>query len=181
MSTIKATNIQPQSDSDPLVFSTNATERMRIPSSGAVSITGGIVVSGGKVTSEGTTGSDSASTLTTKSYVDSIFNPQLGTESGGYTRIGNFVMQFGAMPLSSMTLDTTNNHFRSLTFPIPYTSGPWSIQVTPRYTSYVANGDIVGQAAAPSLTGFTVVLNGASSGVITGLTGAYRFAIGTVG
>jgi hypothetical protein len=47
MSTIKATNIQPQSDSDPLVFSTNATERMRIPSSGGVSITGGAAVSGG--------------------------------------------------------------------------------------------------------------------------------------
>lgn len=46
MSTIKATNIQPQSDSDPLVFSTNATERMRIPSSGGVSITGGATVYG---------------------------------------------------------------------------------------------------------------------------------------
>ena len=47
MSTIRATNIQPQSDSDPLVFSTNATEKLRIPSTGAISITGGAVVGGG--------------------------------------------------------------------------------------------------------------------------------------
>jgi hypothetical protein len=47
MSTIRATNIQPQSDSDPLVFSTNATEKLRIPSTGAISLTGGAVVSGG--------------------------------------------------------------------------------------------------------------------------------------
>lgn len=38
MSTLKAGNIQPQSDSDPLVFSTNATERLRIASGGNVGI-----------------------------------------------------------------------------------------------------------------------------------------------
>lgn len=38
MSTIKASNIQPQSDSDPLVLSTNAAERMRIDTSGNVGI-----------------------------------------------------------------------------------------------------------------------------------------------
>jgi|688.fasta_scaffold00120_72 hypothetical protein len=47
MSTIRATNIQPQSDSDPLVFSTNATEKLRIPSTGAISLTGGATLSGG--------------------------------------------------------------------------------------------------------------------------------------
>ena len=81
MSTIRATNIQPQSDSDPLVFSTNATEKLRIPSTGAISLTGGAVVSGGmsvtgnasfsgKITTASTTGSDSSTTLATKGYVE---------------------------------------------------------------------------------------------------------------
>lgn len=38
MSTLKAGNIQPQSDSDPLVLSTNAAERMRISNTGEVGI-----------------------------------------------------------------------------------------------------------------------------------------------
>ena len=36
MSTLKASNIQPQSDSDPLILSTNATERLRIDTSGTL-------------------------------------------------------------------------------------------------------------------------------------------------
>jgi len=81
MSTIRATNIQPQSDSDPLVFSTNATEKLRIPSTGTISLTGGATVSGGlsvtgdasfsgKITTASTTGSDSSTTLATKGYVE---------------------------------------------------------------------------------------------------------------
>jgi len=38
MSTLKASNIQPQSDSDPLVLSTNATQRLRIDTTGKVGI-----------------------------------------------------------------------------------------------------------------------------------------------
>jgi hypothetical protein len=38
MSTLKASNIQPQSDSDPLIVSTNATQRVRVGSDGLVGI-----------------------------------------------------------------------------------------------------------------------------------------------
>lgn len=38
MSTLKASNIQPQSDSDPLILSTNATQRLRIDTTGKVGI-----------------------------------------------------------------------------------------------------------------------------------------------
>lgn len=179
MGTIKADSIQPTIAGNNLILRTGSdVERVRIGPTGDINVSGNISTSG-KITSASITGSDSSTTLTTKGYVDAIFNPQIQATAAGYTRIGNFVMQFGFMPLSSMVLENLNNYYAAVTFPITYTQGPWTVQVTPRFTVFNSLHDISGQALSPSLTGVSVVINGAGSGVTAGLTGAYWFAIGT--
>jgi|688.fasta_scaffold00120_73 hypothetical protein len=151
--------------------------------SGNASISNGVSVTGngsfsGKITTASTTGSDSSTTLTTKGYVDSIFNPQGGGLSASYTKLGNIYIQYGLAALVELTLDTTNNHYGRVAFGLTFASAPYSIQVTPRFSAYNAQGDIMGQAASPGTTGFTLVINGASTGTLTNLAGAYWFAVG---
>lgn len=173
MGTIKADSIQPTIAGNNLILRTGSdVERLRISPSGNIDVTE-------KITSASTTASDSSTTLTTKGYVDAIYQPQVTNVSGSYARLGNLLIEFGYIPITSMILDTTNNHYGAISFPIPYTQGPWSIQVTPRFSAYNAQGDIMGQVASVSLTGFTAVLNGAASGTLTNLLGYYWYAVGT--
>lgn len=138
MSTIKATNIQPQSDSDPLVFSTNATERMRIPSSGGVSITGGADVFGtltinGKATSTGTTGTDSATTLTTKSYVDDMQRIGATRHLAVFTNTSSAISSIvGYNSTAAFTITSVGG---SLNVLIPSGFGTWHILVAIYNTS----------------------------------------------
>lgn len=201
MGTIKADSIQPTIAGNNLILRTGSdVERVRISPTGDINVSGNFVVSvtgnagfvgnvgvtgnmsvSGRVTSStGTTASDSASTLTTKSYVDAIFEPSLtsgGTNTtGGHLRFGQLVFQYGFIPLSQMT-SSSGNVYGNVTFRVPFTQ-VYSVTVTPFYTAYNAAGDSFGQAMSLTTTGFLLSLGLASGGNTTYLAGGYWMAIG---
>ena len=201
MGTIKADSIQPTIAGNNLILRTGSdVERVRISPTGDINVSGNFVVSvtgnagfvgnvgvtgnmsvSGRVTSStGTTASDSASTLTTKSYVDAIFEPSLfsgGTNTtGGYLRFGQLVFQYGFLPLSQMT-SSSGNVYGDVTFRVPFTQ-VYSVTVTPSYTDYNAQGDSFGQAMYVRTYGFLLSLGLASGGNTTYLAGGYWMAIG---
>jgi hypothetical protein len=195
MSTIKATNIQPQSDSDPLVFSTNATEKLRIPSTGAISLTGGAVVSGGmsvsggisvtgnaafsgKITTASTTGSDSSTTLATKGYVDPTMPRVIATITASGTNNPTIAKEvYGNWTGSGISVSRVTTGQYRVTFP----SGMFS---SSNYTALVTCGtsawtDLWINVRTESATSLLIITGavGGSSFSINDLTGNINIVV----
>ena len=104
--------------SDPLIFSTNSTERMRIASGGNLQVTGSATFSSTVATTGvvfPATQVASADANTLDDYEEGTFTPNVGgnatysTQLGEYTKIGNMVYVRGQLVISAIGNGSTTN------------------------------------------------------------------------
>jgi hypothetical protein len=96
----------------------------------------------------------------------------------GYTELpGGILMQWGFVSVTEM-INQNSNLRKEVLFPRPFSTTPWSINVTPYYSSYNGAGDSFGQVAAWSASKATIILGKGPDGNTVNLSGAMWTAIG---